>query len=68
MSKYKILKQQYTPLDTLVPESMRDKVWVGKLNEEDTVDIFNFYSDAEVYKTNLENTDTSGRKYTIVEV
>jgi hypothetical protein len=68
MPKYKVLKQKYTPLDSIIPEAIRDNIWVGQLNEEDTVDIFVFYSDAEVYKTNLENADTSGRKYIIVEI
>jgi hypothetical protein len=68
MPKYKILKQKYTPLDSIIHEAIRENIWVGQLSEEDTVDIFNFYSDAEVFKTNLENADTSGRKYTIVEI
>jgi len=68
MQKYKILKQKYTALDTNIPEVMRETVWVGKLNEEDTVDIFNYHSDALAYKTQLEILDISGRKYKIVQV
>jgi hypothetical protein len=68
MFKFKILKQKYSPLNLEIPESIRELVWVGKLSDTDTVDIFTFHSDALAYKEELEQKDNSGRKYKIVEV
>lgn len=68
MYKFKILKQRYTPADTEIPETVKERVWVGKLTDEDTVDIFVYRSDAEHYMNELLQIDTSGRKYKIVEI
>lgn len=68
MSKYKIIKQKYTPADTEVPEPVRNNIWVGKLSDDDTVDIFTYLSDAEYFRAQLEAADPTGRKYKVIKI
>lgn len=66
---YRILKQ-FVPVDTNQgdPEWAKRQIWVQKLNAEDTIDEFDTMEEAEARKTELENSDPSGRVYKIVEV
>ena len=66
---YRILKQ-FVPVDTNQgdPEWAKRQIWVQKLNSDDTVDEFETLQEAETKKSQLENSDPSGRVYKIVEI
>jgi hypothetical protein len=66
MPKYKILKQQYTSLDN-VPDSIRERIWVGKLNDNDTLNMFDFYAEAKSFADQLKQNHPE-RNYKVVEI
>ena len=66
MPKYKVLKQQYTSLDN-IPDYIKEKIWVGKLNDDDTLDIFDFYAEAKYFADHLKQTHPE-RNYKVVEI
>ena len=66
---YRILKQ-FVPVDTNQgdPEWAKRQIWFQKLNAEDSIDEFDTLQEAETKKSQLENSDPSGRVYKIVEL
>ena len=66
MPKYKVLKQKYTTADN-IPQSFIDNIWVGKINDDDTLDIFDFYAEAKYFADQLKQ-QNSERNYKVVEI
>jgi hypothetical protein len=57
--KYTI-QQQFIPLN--------DQIWVAKLNQEDDDFLFDTIEEAEAKVIELEGSDTTGRKYRVIEL
>ena len=64
------IQKQFIPVDTNQgdPDWAKRQIWVAKLNADDTIDEFDTLEEAEAKKTQLENSDPSGRVYRIVEI
>lgn len=44
------------------------KIWVAKLDEDDMVDEFDTFEEAEEFASEAQYLDTTGRKYRVQEV
>jgi hypothetical protein len=67
MPKFKILKQKYTEGEINFPQVFLNKIWTAKIDENDTVDIFNFYAEAKYYADQLK-LNYPERNYKVVEI
>jgi hypothetical protein len=66
MAKYKVLKTQFTN-NQGIPEMIRNHVWVAKIDDNDKMDIFDFYAEAKDFADRLKVTNPE-RNYKIVEI
>ena len=66
MAKYKVLKTKYCATDG-IPESIRNNLWVAKVDDNDRMDVFDFYAEAKDFVDNLKNTKPE-RNYKIIEI
>ena len=64
------IQKQYIPKDqySTDPSWAQRKVWVYKLNDNDSIFSYDTKAEAETKKLELENADSTGRLYQIVEI
>jgi len=58
-TKFRVYKQ-YLPTTP--------KIWVAKLDEDDMIDEFDTFEEAEEFASEAQYLDTTGRKYRVQEV
>lgn len=59
VTKFRVYKQ-YLP--------NTPKIWVAKLDEDDMIDDFDTFEEAEEFASEAQYLDTTGRKYRVQEV
>jgi hypothetical protein len=68
MTKYLVLKQYVPSNDPYNPIWASSHVYSAKINEDDTIDIFDTEAEAQAKATELKANDPSVRNYKVVPI